>query len=90
MKHQLHTGPATYDELIGFGWSPVDARLLLENPEQFVRRLVDREGWPEEMARSHTENPLLPIDRVDGTGHPPVSLEASMRQSLGAASSNQR
>lgn len=85
MRQQLHAGSATYEELVEFGWSPSDARLLLDEPEQLIRTLVDREGWPEEMARAHIEHPLLPVDRVDGTEHPPVSLEASMRQSREAA-----
>jgi hypothetical protein len=90
MRQQLHAGPATYDELLGFGWSPSDARLLIDDPEQLIRILVDRDGWPEEMARAHVANPLLPIDRVDGTPQPPVSLEVSMRQSREAAASTRR
>jgi hypothetical protein len=90
MRQQLHAGPATYDELVGFGWSPTDARLLLDDPERLIRTLVDHEGWSEQMARSHIENPLLPFDHVEGTGHPPVSLEASMQQSRAATSSTRR
>jgi hypothetical protein len=55
-----------------------------------IRTLVDHEGWSEQMARSHIENPLLPFDHVEGTGHPPVSLEASMQQSRAATSSTRR
>lgn len=90
MKQPLHAGPATYEELLELGWSSEDARLLLDDPEQVIRALVDHEGWPEEMARAHIEHPLLPTDRVDGTVHPPVSLEVSMRQSREAASSTRR
>jgi hypothetical protein len=90
MTQQLHTGPATYDELLEFGWSPDDAQLLLDDPEQLIRTLVDHEGWPETLARAHIEHPLLPFDRVDGTVHLPVSLEASMRQSRAAAASTRR
>jgi hypothetical protein len=90
MKLQLHAGPATYDELVGFGWSSADARLLLDDPEQLIRTLVDREGWPEQTARSHIENPLLPFDRVAGAGHPPVSLKDSIRQSRAATPSTRR
>lgn len=90
MRQQLHSGAATYDELLEFGWSPADARLLLDDPEQLIRTLVDQAGWPEVTARAHIEHPLLPVDRVDGTVHPPVSLEASMQQSRAAASSAQR
>lgn len=90
MRLRLHAGPATYDELLRFGWSSDDARLLLDDPEQLIRILVNHEGWSEKMARAHIEHPLLPVDCVDGIVHPPVSLEVSMRQSREAASSPRR
>lgn len=90
MRLKLHAGPATYDELIEFGWSPSSARLLLDDPEQLLRTLVDQAGWPERFARSHIDNPLLPIDYVDGMMYSPESLDASMRQSQSAAAPTRR